>query len=30
MKYASENDWPALSSVVRPPVIFLVSSDTRI
>src|SRR5437879_7484139 len=30
MKYASENDWPALSSVVRPPVIFFVSSDTRI
>src|SRR3989442_1448613 len=30
MKYASQNDWPALSSVVRPPVIFLVSSDTRI
>src|SRR2546425_7539733 len=30
MKYASENDWPALSSVVRPPVIFLLSSDTRI
>src|SRR5258705_252004 len=29
MKYASENDWPALSSVVRPPVIFFVSSDTR-
>src|SRR6266540_441923 len=30
MEYASENDWPALSSVVRPPVIFFVSSDTRI
>src|SRR5437773_2598965 len=30
MKYASENDWPALSSVVRPRAIFLVCSDTRI
>src|SRR5256714_1793293 len=28
--WASETDWPALSAVVRPPVIFFVSSDTRI